>query len=61
MTRATVTLHPGDCLEVLAGFPDDHFDAVVTDPPYHLLSIVKRFGGANAAPAKEGTDGNFAR
>jgi site-specific DNA-methyltransferase (adenine-specific) len=35
--------------------------AVVTDPPYHLQSIVKRFGKAGAAPAKHGTDGAFAR
>jgi DNA modification methylase len=31
---------------------ENSIDAVVTDPPYHLTSIVKRFGGANAAPAK---------
>ena len=37
------------------------FDSVVTDPPYHLTSVVKRFGGANAAPAKHGTDGVFSR
>ena len=47
-----VELHPGDCLEVLRSLPEDSIDAVVTDPPYHLTSIVKRFGGANAAPAK---------
>ena len=39
-----VELHPGDCMEVLAGLPDNSIDAVVTDPPYHLTSIVKRFG-----------------
>ncbi len=37
------------------------FDSCVTDPPYHLASIVKRFGGDNAAPAQEGTDGAFKR
>lgn len=37
------------------------FDAMVTDPPYDLVSVVKRFGGANAAPAKHGTNGLFAR
>jgi site-specific DNA-methyltransferase (adenine-specific) len=31
------------------------FDACVTDPPYNLVSIVKRFGGANAAAAKGNT------
>ncbi len=35
--------------------------AAVTDPPYHLTSIVKRFGKAGSVPAKHGTDGAFAR
>lgn len=56
-----VTLHHGDCLEVLAGLPADHFDAIVTDPPYHLTSIVRRFGAEGAAPAQPGTDGLFQR
>ncbi|MCA3704278.1 MAG: site-specific DNA-methyltransferase [Methylobacterium sp.] len=30
--------------------PDASIDSVVTDPPYALVSIVKRFGGENAAP-----------
>lgn len=32
----TVTLWHGDCLDVLAGLPDASVDAVVTDPPYGL-------------------------
>lgn len=35
--------------------------SVVTDPPYGLTSIVKRFGKGGSAPAKQGTDGAFAR
>ena len=50
-----VMLHPGDCLDVLAGLPEGGLDSCVTDPPYHFASIVKRFGGANAAAAKAGT------
>ena len=46
-----VILHPGDCLATLRGLPDDHFDSVVTDPPYALVSIAKRFGKPGAAPA----------
>jgi DNA modification methylase len=38
-----VMLHAGDCLEVLKTFADNSIDSVVTDPPYHLQSIVKRF------------------
>jgi DNA modification methylase len=38
-----VTLHAGDCLDVLKAMPENSIDAVVTDPPYHLTSITKRF------------------
>lgn len=31
-----VTLHGGDCLDVLRSMPDNSIDAVVTDPPYGL-------------------------
>ena len=44
-----VTLHQGDCLEVLRDLEPDSIDSCVTDPPYHLVSIVKRFGAENAA------------
>ncbi len=30
------TLYLGDCLEVLKEFPENHFDMVFADPPYHL-------------------------
>lgn len=30
------TLYLGDCLEVLKQFPDNHFDMIFADPPYHL-------------------------
>ena len=36
-------------------------DAVITDPPYHLTSIVERFGKDGSAPAQFGTDGAFKR
>jgi site-specific DNA-methyltransferase (adenine-specific) len=39
--------------------PDNSVDSIVTDPPYHLVSIVKIFGKEGSAPAKEGTDGSF--
>jgi site-specific DNA-methyltransferase (adenine-specific) len=56
-----VQLYCGDCLTVMDVLEPESVDAVLTDPPYHLTSIVKRFGAENAAPAKEGTDGLFAR
>ncbi len=37
------------------------FHALLCDPPYHLSSIVERFGKNGAAPAQHGTDGAFAR
>jgi DNA modification methylase len=49
-----VMLHAGDCLDVLKMLPESSIDAVVTDPPYHLTSIVKRFGAENAKPTVDG-------
>lgn len=46
------SIMPGDNRKSLKTFPDNSFDSCVTDPPYALVSIVKRFGDANAAPAK---------
>ena len=54
-------LRKGDCLEIMDSLAPNSVDSIVCDPPYHLLSAVKRFGGANAAAAKEGTDGLLAR
>ena len=51
----------GDCLEKLKDLPDNSVDSIVTDPPYHLVSIVKRFGKEDSAPAQFGIDGVFAR
>jgi site-specific DNA-methyltransferase (adenine-specific) len=53
------TLIRGDCREVLQGLGGFH--GCATDPPYHLTSIVKRFGSSTAAPAKVGATGAFAR
>ena len=54
----------GDCRDVLRSMADtcaNQFHACVTDPPYHLTSIVKRFGKTGSAPAQYGTDGLYAR
>lgn len=42
----------GDCNTVLDDFDEDSFDSVVTDPPYHLTALTKRFGKEGSAPAK---------
>lgn len=36
-------IHHGDCLEVLRGMPDNSVDAVVTDPPYGLSFMGKKW------------------
>jgi site-specific DNA-methyltransferase (adenine-specific) len=51
----------GDCRERMAELDADSIDSCVCDPPYHLTSIVKRFGAENAAPAKVGKTGAYAR
>jgi DNA modification methylase len=38
-----VTLHIGDCLDVMRTLPDASVDAVVTDPPYGLSFMGKRW------------------
>ena len=48
-----------DSLEHLKTLDDNIFDSCVTDPPYHLTSIVKRFKKGPAA--KQGKDGSFNR
>ena len=52
-----------DCLVALPRLAAEgvRAHACITDPPYHLTSIVKRFGRTGAAPAQHGTDGAFAR
>ncbi|WP_315807809.1 site-specific DNA-methyltransferase [Pseudomonas sp. C9-3] len=37
------TLHLGDCLQVLRTIPDNSIDSVVTDPPYGLSFMGKRW------------------
>lgn len=59
-----VTLHPGDNRVTLRRLIDEgvRVHSVVTDPPYGLVSIQKRFGKEGAKPARtEKNDGSFAR
>ena len=44
----------GNCIDVMKRLPDESIDSIVTDPPYHLQSIVKRFKKPGAKPAKSG-------
>lgn len=45
-----IALEAGDSRFVLKQFPENHFESVVCDPPYALVSIVKRFGKPGSAP-----------
>jgi site-specific DNA-methyltransferase (adenine-specific) len=51
-----VTLYAGDCMKVLAQIPDCSIDSGVTDAPYHLQSIHKRF----AAKGRDETSERYA-
>lgn len=44
---STVSLHHGDCLDVLRSLPDASVDSVVTDPPYGLEFMGKEWDGAD--------------
>jgi len=54
MLDGKVVLYPGDCRDSIRMLADNSIDAVVTDPPYALVSIQKRFGKPGSAPAKDG-------
>ena len=49
-----MSLREGDCMEVLATLDEASVDAVVTDPPYHMVSVHRRFGKDGAAEPAEG-------
>ena len=51
----------GDCLEELEKLDANSVDSIVTDPPYGLVSITKRFGKENSAECQYGKDGSFQR
>jgi site-specific DNA-methyltransferase (adenine-specific) len=56
-----ITIINADAVAWARNYTGPLHHAMLCDPPYHLTSIVKRFGGSNAAPAQFGKDGAFAR
>lgn len=52
----SVTLYGGDSRTVLLEIPDNSIDSVVTDPPYALVSIVKRFGKTDQSDDTQTSD-----
>lgn len=59
MTQIDLTL--SDAVKWANEYDGELFHALFCDSPYHLTSIVKRFGKDDSAPAKFGKDGVFAR
>nr|WP_315051281.1 site-specific DNA-methyltransferase [uncultured Brevundimonas sp.] len=51
----------GDSRQVLRDLDPCSIDGLASDPPYALVSIVRRFGGERAAPARAGASGVYAR
>ena len=57
-----IDLRHGNCLEILKNIDSNSVDLILTDPPYHLTSITKRFGKKGSAPAStKNNDGSFSR
>lgn len=56
----SVRIEHGDSRDVLKTLDDCSVDSVVTDPPYALVSIQKRFGKPGSAPAQD-RDGLYKR
>ena len=48
-----VDLRHGDCVELMRAMPDCSVDSIVTDPPYGLEFMGKRWGGAGIAYSVE--------
>lgn len=44
-----VTVHNGDCIEVMRGLPSGSVDSVVTDPPYGIRFMGQAWDGADIA------------
>ena len=58
-----IQVFEGDCRDVLAELRMKRvlLDGAITDPPYGIESITKRFGKQDCAPAQFGRDGAFGR
>jgi DNA modification methylase len=56
-----VTVWGGDCLEVMPRLDAESFDAVITDPPYHLVETTKRFANEAAERKMTGQPGVYKR
>jgi site-specific DNA-methyltransferase (adenine-specific) len=58
---ASWRIEQAEIVEWLRAYEGPRFHAVLSDPPYALISIAKRFGKEGSAPAQEGSDGRYSR
>lgn len=56
-----VVLHCGDSRDVMKTLADNSIDSFVTDPPYALVSIVKRFANSPRSEATENVENPYGR
>ena len=54
-----ITLHHGDCLEVMATMPDESVDIVVTSPPYNMGLVPGGNGRGMYRPGASAKAGRF--
>lgn len=54
-------IYNDDVMRWAEKYKGEKFHALLTDAPYHLTTITKRFGKNGSAPAKFGKDGAFQR
>jgi hypothetical protein len=55
------TIVESELIQYLKDYDGPRFHAVLSDPPYALISITKRFGKEGSAPAQKGEDGRYSR
>lgn len=58
--QMAIDIIQANVLEWLDSYDGPRFHGVLSDPPYALISIAKRFGPGQA-PAQEGSDGRYSR
>lgn len=58
---SNVIVHHGDSRDVLRTLADCSIDSIVTDPPYALISTLKRFGNSPRTEASMPTAGPYMR
>ena len=54
-------LYHGNMLDMLEIIEPNSIDSIITDPPYGLTSITKRFGKEDSVECQYGKDGSFQR